>query len=34
MTLADGLAVVPGNTTIAAGDPVDVILLRPLDLVG
>jgi molybdopterin molybdotransferase len=34
MTLADGLAVVPGGTTIAAGDPVDVMLLRPLDLVG
>jgi molybdopterin molybdotransferase len=34
MTLADGLAVVPGNTTIAPGDPVDVILLRAGDLVG
>lgn len=34
MTLADGLAVVPGGATIAAGDPVDVILLRSLDLVG
>ena len=34
MTLADGLVVVPGNTTIAAGDPVDVILLRSLDFVG
>lgn len=33
MTLADGLAVVPGGTTIVAGDPVDVILLRALDLV-
>ena len=33
MTLADGLAVVPGDTTIAAGDMVDVILLRGLDLV-
>jgi molybdopterin molybdotransferase len=28
MVLADGLAVVPGDTVIAAGDPVDVILLR------
>jgi len=34
MTLADGLAVVPGDTTIAAGGLVDVILLRGLDLVG
>jgi molybdopterin molybdotransferase len=34
MTLADGLAVVPGNTTIAPGDSVDVILLRAGDLVG
>jgi molybdopterin molybdotransferase len=34
MSLAHGLAVVPGNTTIAAGQPVDVLLLRPLDLVG
>ena len=34
MTLAHGLAVVPGNTTIAAGDHVDVILLRALDLIG
>jgi molybdopterin molybdotransferase len=34
MTLADGLAVVPGNTTIATGDPVDVILLRAFDLIG
>lgn len=34
MTLADGLAVVPGDTTVVAGDPVDVILLRALDLVG
>lgn len=34
MTLADGLAVVPGDTTIVAGDPVDVILLRAFDLVG
>ena len=34
MTLADGLAVVPGDTTIAAGGMVDVILLRGLDLVG
>lgn len=29
MVLADGLAVVPGETTIAAGDPVRVIVLRP-----
>jgi molybdopterin molybdotransferase len=28
MVLADGLAVVPGDTTVAPGDPVDVILLR------
>jgi molybdopterin molybdotransferase len=28
MTLADGLAVVPGDTTIGAGEPVDVIVLR------
>jgi molybdopterin molybdotransferase len=28
MVTADGLAVVPGNTTIAAGEPVKVILLR------
>jgi molybdopterin molybdotransferase len=28
MVLADGLAVVPGDTVIATGDPVDVILLR------
>jgi molybdopterin molybdotransferase len=34
MTLADGLAVVPGDTTIAAGGMVDVILLRGLDLAG
>lgn len=33
MSLAHGLAVVPGDTTIAAGAPVDVLLLRPLDLV-
>ena len=30
MVAADGLAVVPGDTTIAAGDPVDVILLRSI----
>ena len=29
MVTADGLAVVPGNTTIAAGEPVKVIVLRP-----
>lgn len=34
MTLADGLAVVPGDTTIPAGGMVDIILLRGLDLVG
>ena len=28
MVAADGLAVVAGDTTVAAGDPVDVILLR------
>jgi molybdopterin molybdotransferase len=33
MTLADGLAVVPGDTTIAAGAPVEVLLLRALDLI-
>jgi molybdopterin molybdotransferase len=33
MTLADGLAVIPGDTTIAAGAPVEVILLRALDLI-
>jgi molybdopterin molybdotransferase len=30
MVAADGLAVVPGDTTIEAGDPVDVILLRSI----
>ncbi len=30
MVLADGLAVVPGDTVIKAGDPVDVILMRDL----
>ena len=30
MVAADGLAVVPGDTTIEPGDPVDVILLRAL----
>jgi molybdopterin molybdotransferase len=34
MTLADGLAVVRPDTIIAAGDPVDVILLRALELIG
>jgi molybdopterin molybdotransferase len=29
MVAADGLAVVPGQTTIAPGQPVKVILLRP-----
>jgi molybdopterin molybdotransferase len=33
MTLADGLAVLPGDTTIAPGGPVDVVLLRGLDFV-
>lgn len=28
MVLADGLAVVPGDTVVAAGEPVDVIVLR------
>ena len=28
MVAADGLAVIPGDTTIASGDPVDVIVLR------
>jgi molybdopterin molybdotransferase len=28
MVMADGLAVVPGDTTVAKGDMVDVILLR------
>ena len=28
MVAADGLAVVPGDTTIASGQPVDVIVLR------
>jgi len=32
MTLADGLAVVPGDTTIPTGEMVDVILLRGFDL--
>jgi molybdopterin molybdotransferase len=31
MVLADGLAVVDGDTTIAAGDAVDVIVLRSLE---
>jgi molybdopterin molybdotransferase len=30
MVLADGLAVVPGDTVVQAGDPVDVIVLRDL----
>jgi molybdopterin molybdotransferase len=29
MAAADGLAVVPGNTTIAQGEPVSVMVLRP-----
>ena len=31
MVLADGLAIVPPDTTIAAGEPVDVIVLRSLE---
>jgi molybdopterin molybdotransferase len=31
MVAADGLAVVPGDTTIQPGEPVEVILLRALD---
>lgn len=31
MVLADGLAVVPGDTVIAKGEPVEVIVLRELD---
>jgi molybdopterin molybdotransferase len=34
MTLADGLAVVPPDTVLEVGDPVDVILLRGLELIG
>ena len=30
MVLADGLAVVPGDTTIEKGEHVDVIVLKPL----
>jgi len=30
MVAADGLAVVPGNTTIEPGQPTAVIVLRPL----
>jgi molybdopterin molybdotransferase len=29
MAAADGLAVLPGNTTIAQGEPVSVMVLRP-----
>jgi hypothetical protein len=29
MVAADGLAIVPGQTTIAPDQPVEVILLRP-----
>ncbi len=29
MVAADGLAIVPGQTTIAPGEPVKVIVLRP-----
>jgi len=31
MVLADGLAIVPPDTTIAAGEPVDVIVLRSVE---
>jgi molybdopterin biosynthesis enzyme len=31
MVLADGLAVVPPDTTIAPGEAVDVIVLRSLE---
>jgi molybdopterin molybdotransferase len=34
MTLADGLAVVAPDTTVNAGDTVEVIVLRPLELLG
>jgi molybdopterin molybdotransferase len=34
MTLADGLAVVPPDTTVQAGAPVEVIVLRPFELFG
>lgn len=34
MTLADGLAVVAPDTTVNAGDPVEVIVLRALELLG
>jgi hypothetical protein len=30
MVLADGFAVVPGDTTIEKGEHVDVIVLKPL----
>ena len=30
MVLADGLAVVPGDTVVVPGEPVDVIVLRDL----
>ena len=33
MVLADGLAVVPGDTTVEPGKEVEVILLRPLELI-
>jgi molybdopterin molybdotransferase len=31
MVLADGLAVVPGDTVVAKGEPVEVIVLRDVD---
>src|SRR5262245_11117014 len=34
MTLADGLAVVPPDTTVQAGTPLEVIVLRPFELFG
>jgi molybdopterin molybdotransferase len=32
MVLADGLAVIPGDTVVGRDDPVEVILLRPLEV--
>jgi hypothetical protein len=34
MTLADGLAVVAPDTTVDPGEPVEVIVLRALELLG
>jgi molybdopterin molybdotransferase len=33
MVLADGLAVLPGDTSVETGRDVEVILLRPLELI-